>query len=101
MIVEVASWMAYEELPIAGVCAGRSAWAEGDPDVAVDFVMVGSIRLIPRSRILRNTKNSRWISAGAALVGLRGGVCVHQRALDNGVPFLDGKYTWPRLPGRN
>jgi hypothetical protein len=89
-LVEVASWMAYEELPMPEY-ALPFGLADGDPDVAVDFVMVADSVDTAFTDFAKHEKfqvdyaGRRWSDSEAEFA------CI-KRALDNGVPFLDGHY---------
>ena len=75
-LVEVASWMAYEELPMPEY-ALPFGLADGDANVAIDFVMVAD----SIDTAFTDFRAARKVSNGlcrAALVGLRGRVCLHQ-----------------------
>ena len=89
-IVEVASWMAYEELPMPEY-ALPFGLSQGDPDVAIDFVMVSDSIDTAFTDFSKHEKfqvdfaEQHWSDSEAEFA------CI-KRALDNGVPFLDGKF---------
>jgi hypothetical protein len=89
-IVEVASWMAYEELPMPEY-ALPFGLSQGDPDVAVDFVMVADSIDTAFTDFAKHEKfqidfaGQHWSDSEAEFA------CI-KRAMDNGVPFLDGKF---------
>ena len=89
-IVEVASWMAYEELPMPEY-ALPFGLADGDPNVAIDFVMVADAVDTAFTDFVRHEKfqvdyGGHHFSDSEAEFA-----CI-KRAMDNGVPFLDGRY---------
>ncbi len=89
-IVEVASWMAYEELPMPEY-ALPFGLTQGDPDLAIDFVMVADSIDTAFTDFAKHEKfqvdfaGQHWSDSEAEFA------CI-KRALDNGVPFLDGKF---------
>ena len=89
-IVEVASWMAYEELPMPEY-ALPFGLSQGDPDVAIDFVMVADSIDTAFTDFAKHEKfqvdfaGQHWSDSEAEFA------CI-KRAMDNGVPFLDGKF---------
>jgi hypothetical protein len=89
-IVEVASWMAYEELPMPEFTLPLGV-AEGDPDETIDFILVADSIDTAFTDFTRHEKfqvdfaGKHWSDSEAEFA------CI-KRALDNGVPFLDGKY---------
>jgi len=89
-ILEVASWMAYEELPMPEY-ALPFGLSQGDPDVAVDFVMVADSIDTAFTDFAKHEKfqvdfaGQHWSDSEAEFA------CI-KRAMDNGVPFLDGKF---------
>ncbi len=89
-LVEVASWMAYEELPMPEY-ALPFGLSQGDPNVAIDFVMVSDSIDTAFTDFARHEKfqvdfaGQHWSDSEAEFA------CI-KRALDNGVPFLDGHY---------
>jgi hypothetical protein len=89
-IVEVASWMAYEELPMPEFTLPLGV-GEGDPDETIDFILVADSIDTAFTDFTRHEKfqvdyaGKHWSDSEAEFA------CI-KRALDNGVPFLDGKY---------
>ncbi len=89
-LVEVASWMAYEELPMPEY-ALPFGLSEGDADTAIDFVMVSDLIDTAFTDFTHHNKfqvdyaGRHWSDSEAEFA------CI-KRALDNGVPFLDGHY---------
>jgi Potential Queuosine, Q, salvage protein family len=89
-LVEVASWMAYEELPMPEY-ALPFGLSQGDPNVAIDFVMVADCIDTAFTDFARHEKfqvdfaGQHWSDSEAEFA------CI-KRAMDNGVPFLDGHY---------
>ena len=89
-LVDVASWMAYEELPMPEY-ALPFGLADGDADVAIDFVMVADSIDTAFTDFAKHEKfqltyaGRNWSDSEAEFA------CI-KRALDNGVPFLDGNY---------
>ena len=88
-IVDVAHWMAYEELPMPHMAVPYGL--DKNPEVAIDFIMVS------------NTINSAFTDfkthikfqidyAGAHLSDSDAMVACLKRAMDNGIPILDGKF---------
>lgn len=89
-IVEVASWMAYEELPMPEFMLPFGV-GQGDTDEAIDFVMVADSIDTAFTDFVRHEKfqvdyaGQHWSDSDAEFA------CI-KRAIDNGVPFLDGNY---------
>jgi hypothetical protein len=89
-IVEVASWMAYEELPMPEYALPFGLGA-GDPNQAIDFVLVADTIDTAFTDFARHEKfqadyaGQHWSDSEAEFACLK-------RAMDNGVPILDGKY---------
>ncbi|HKH98535.1 MAG TPA: queuosine salvage family protein [Candidatus Sulfotelmatobacter sp.] len=88
-IVDAARWMAYEELPMPHMAVPYGL--DKNPDVAIDFIMVS------------NTINSAFTDfkthikfqtdyADARLSDSDAMVACLKRAMDNGIPILDGKF---------
>jgi hypothetical protein len=88
-IVEVARWMAYEELPMPHMAVPYGL--DKSPELAIDFIMVG------------NTINSAFTDfkthikfeveyEGERLSDSDAMVACLKRAMDNGIPILDGKF---------
>ncbi|HTC41346.1 MAG TPA: queuosine salvage family protein [Candidatus Acidoferrales bacterium] len=89
-IVEVASWMAYEELPMPEFTLPFGV-GQKDADEAIDFVMVADSIDTAFTDFTRHEKfqvdyaGQHWSDSDAEFA------CI-KRAVDNGVPFLDGGY---------
>ncbi|HKT69766.1 MAG TPA: queuosine salvage family protein [Terriglobales bacterium] len=88
-IVEIAGWMAHEELPMPNLAVPYGL--EKTPDVAMDFVMVGNTIDTAFTDFDSHVKfqtdyAGAHLSDSEALFG-----CL-KRALDQGVPVLDGKF---------
>jgi Potential Queuosine, Q, salvage protein family len=89
-IVEVASWMAYEELPMPEFVLPHGI-GHGDPDEAIDFILVADVIDTAFTDFERHEKfqveyaGKHWSDSEAEFA------CI-KRALDNGIPFLDGAY---------
>jgi Potential Queuosine, Q, salvage protein family len=89
-IVEVASWMAYEELPMPEFTLPFGV-GQKDGDEAIDFVMVADSIDTAFTDFTRHEKfqvdyaGQHWSDSDAEFA------CI-KRAVDNGVPFLDGAY---------
>jgi len=88
-IVEVAHWMAYEELPMPKIAVPYNL--EKTPDVAIDFIMVGNAIDSAFTDFKTHVKfQTDYLSehpsdADAMMACLK-------RAMDNGIPILDGKF---------
>jgi Potential Queuosine, Q, salvage protein family len=88
-IVEVASWMAYEELPIPEFALPHGI--AGDPDQAIDLILVADLVDTAFTDFERHEKfqvdyaGKHWSDSEAEFA------CI-KRAMDKGVPFLDGNY---------
>jgi hypothetical protein len=89
-VVEVASWMAYEELPMPEYPLPFGL-SEGDADTAIDFVMVSDLIDTAFTDFAHHEKfqvdyaGRHWSDSEAEFA------CI-KRAMDNGLPFLDGHY---------
>jgi hypothetical protein len=89
-IVEVASWMAYEELPMPEYALPLGV-GQGNLNEAIDFVMVADSIDTAFTDFARHEKfqmdyaGQHWSDSEAEFA------CI-KRALDRGIPFLDGKY---------
>ena len=88
-IVEIAGWMAYEELPMPNLAVPYGL--EKTPDVAMDFVMVGNTIDTAFTDFKTHVKfqteyAGAHLSDSEALFG-----CL-KRALDDGIPVLDGRF---------
>jgi putative queuosine salvage protein len=88
-IKEIAGWMAYEELPLPNL--GVPFGLEKTPDIAMDFVMVANTIDTAFTDFKTHVKfqvdyaGTHWSDSEAMLACLK-------RALDDGVPILDGKF---------
>lgn len=89
-ILEVASWMAYEELPMPEFTLPFGV-GQGDTDEAIDFVMVADTIDTAFTDFVSHVKfqvdyaGQHWSDSEAEFA------CI-KRAVDNGVLFLDGHY---------
>jgi hypothetical protein len=89
-IVEVASWMAYEELPMPEFTLPFGV-GKGDPNEAIDFIMVADsidtafTNFDTRTKFQVDYAAQHWSDSEAEFACLK-------RAIDRGVPILDGKY---------
>jgi len=89
-IVEVASWMAYEELPMPEFALPFGV-GQGDANDAIDFIMVvdsidtAFTDFSSHEKFQVDYARQHWSDSEAEFA------CI-KRAVDNGVPFLDGKY---------
>ena len=89
-IVEVASWMAYEELPMPEFALPFGV-GQKNPEEAIDFVMVADsidtafTDFVHHEKFQVDYAGQHWSDSEAEFA------CI-KRALDNGVPFLDGNY---------
>lgn len=89
-IVEVASWMAYEELPMPEFALPFGVGA-GDRNEAIDFIMIADSIDSAFTDFGNHVKfqvdfaGEHWSDSDAMFACLK-------RALDNGVPVLDGKF---------
>jgi hypothetical protein len=88
-IVEVARWMAYEELPMPNLSIPYGL--EKTPDIAMDFVMVGNTIDTAFTDFKTQVKfqtdfGGEHLSDSVAMFA-----CI-KRAMDAGVPILDGKF---------
>lgn len=88
-IREVASWMAYEELPLPNLAIPFGL--EKKPDVAMDFIMVANTIDTAFTDFKTHVKfqidyAGDHLSDSEAMFG-----CL-KRAMDNGIPVLDGKF---------
>ena len=89
-IVEVASWMAYEELPMPEFVLPFGV-GRGSADDAIDFIMVANTIDTAFTDFTSHVKfqvdygGQHWSDSDAEFA------CI-KRAVDNGVPFLDGQY---------
>jgi hypothetical protein len=89
-IVEVASWMAYEELPMPEFTLPFGV-GQGDANEAIDFILVAdSIDTAftdfgNREKFQLDYAGQHWSDSDAEFASIK-------RAVDSGVPFLDGSY---------
>ena len=89
-LVEVASWMAYEELPMPDFALPFGV-AQGDTNQAIDFVLVADTIDTAFTDFAHHVKfqvdyaGQHWSDSDAEFACLK-------RALDAGKPILDGKY---------
>src|SRR5215475_3763203 len=88
-IVEVAGWMAYEDLPMPNLAIPYGL--EKTPDIAMDFVMVGNTIDTAFTDFKTHVKfqvdyaGEHHSDSDAMFACLK-------RAMDNGIPILDGKF---------
>ncbi len=88
-IVEVAGWMAYEDLPLPNLAIPYGL--EKTPDIAMDFVMVANTIDTAFTDFKTHVKfqtdyRGEHLSDSEAMFA-----CL-KRAMDNGIPILDGKF---------
>ncbi len=88
-IREVAAWMAYEELPMPNLAVPFGL--EKTPDIAMDFIMVANTIDTAFTDFKTHVKfqidyKGEHLSDSEAMFG-----CL-KRAMDNGIPILDGKF---------
>jgi len=89
-VVEVASWMAYEELPMPEFALPFGV-GQGNADEAIDFIMVADTIDTAFTDFTTHVKfqveyeGQHWSDSDAEFA------CI-KRAVDNGVPLLDGGY---------
>ncbi len=89
-IVDVASWMAYEELPMPEFTLPFGV-GQGDANDAIDFMMVvdsidtAFTDFTTHEKFQVDYAGQHWSDSDAEFA------CI-KRAVDNGVPFLDGNY---------
>ncbi len=88
-IVEVANWMAYEELPMPNLAVPYGL--EKTPDVAMDFIMVANT-IDTAFTDFKTHMKFQIDYAGAHLSDSEAMFACLKRAMDNGVPVLDGKF---------
>jgi len=87
---EVASWMAYEELPMPDYQLPFGI-GQGSPDDIIDFVMTADAVDTAFTDFSNHTKfqvdyaGRHWSDSDALFACMK-------RAMDNGIPILDGKY---------
>jgi hypothetical protein len=88
-IKEIASWMAYEDLPLPNLAVPYGM--EKTPDVAIDFIMVGTVIDTAFTDFKTHVKfqidyaGEHHSDSDAMFACLK-------RAMDNGYPILDGKF---------
>jgi hypothetical protein len=89
-IVEVASWMAYEELPMPQFALPFGV-GHGDPNEAIDFIMVADsidtafTNFDTHMKFQVDYAGQHWSDSEAEFACLK-------RAMDQGQPILEGKY---------
>ena len=89
-ILEVASWMAYEELPMPEFVLPHGV-GQGHQNEAIDFILVADVIDTAFTDFEKHEKfqmeygGKHWSDSEAEFA------CI-KRALDQGVPFLDGNY---------
>jgi hypothetical protein len=89
-IVEVASWMAYEELPMPEFTLPFGV-GQGEPDEVIDFVMAANsidtafTNFTTQEKFRAEYGGKQWSDSEAEFACLK-------RALDQGLPILDGQY---------
>ena len=88
-IVEVAGWMAYEDLPLPNLAIPYGL--EKTPDIAMDFVMVANTIDTAFTDFKTHVK-FQIDYAGAHLSDSEAMFACLKRAMDNGIPILEGKF---------
>lgn len=88
-IVEIAKWMAYEELPMPNLAVPYGL--EKTPDVAMDFIMVCNTIDTAFTDFKTHVK-FQTDYAGEHLSDSEAMFACIKRAMDNGTPILDGKF---------
>jgi hypothetical protein len=88
-IVEIAGWMAYEELPMPNLAVPYGL--EKTPDIAMDFVMVANTVDTAFTDFKTHVK-FQTDYAGAHLSDSEAMFACLKRAMDSGIPILDGKF---------
>jgi hypothetical protein len=89
-VVEVASWMAYEELPMPEF-ALPFGMGQGDTNEAIDFILVADsidtafTDFAKHEKFQADYAGKHWSDSEAEFACLK-------RAMDDGVPILDGRY---------
>ncbi|MGB0034068.1 MAG: queuosine salvage family protein [Candidatus Acidiferrales bacterium] len=88
-IIEVAGWMAYEELPMPqfSVPFGLAK----DPPLAIDFIMVATA-INSAFTDFKSHQKFEIVFAGEHLSDSLAMFACLKRAMDNGIPILDGKF---------
>ena len=88
-IVEVAHWMAYEDLPMPMMAVPYGI--DKDPAVAIDFIMVSN-SINSAFTDFQNHVKFQTEYAGQHLSDSDAMVACLKRAMDDGIPVLDGKF---------
>lgn len=88
-IVEIAGWMAYEELPLPNLAVPYGL--EKKPDVAMDFIMVANTIDTAFTDFKTHVKFQTDYE-GAHLSDSEAMFACIKRAMDTGIPVLDGKF---------
>jgi hypothetical protein len=88
-IVEIAGWMAYEALPMPNLAVPYGL--EKTPDVAMDFVMVGTTVDTAFTDFKTHVK-FQTDYAGARTSDSEALFACLKRAMDSDIPILDGKF---------
>lgn len=88
-IVEVAGWLAYEDLPLPNLAVPFGM--EKTPDRAIDFIMVGTV-IDTAFTDFRTHVKFQMDYAGEHHSDSDALFACMKRAMDNGIPILDGKY---------
>ena len=88
-IQEIASWMAYEELPLPNLAIPFGL--EKTPDVAMDFIMVANTIDTAFTDFKTHVK-FQIDYAGEHLSDSEAMFACLKRAMDHGIPVLDGKF---------
>ena len=89
-LVEVANWMAYEDLPMPDYALPLGA-GEGSVDATVDFILTADVVDTAFTDFSTHTKfqvdyaGRHWSDSDALFACMK-------RALDSGIPMLDGKF---------
>jgi hypothetical protein len=88
-IVEIAAWMAYEDLALQNLALPFGL--EKTPDIAMDFIMVANTIDTAFTDFKTHAK-FQIDYAGAHLSDSEAMFACLKRAMDNGIPMLDGKF---------
>ena len=88
-ILQIARWMAYEELPMPNLAIPYGL--EKTPDIAMDFVMVGNTIDTAFTDFKTHVK-FQTDYAGAHLSDSEAMFACLKRAMEGGIPILDGKF---------
>src|SRR5271169_6287805 len=89
-IQEVAAWMAYEELPMPDYALPFGA-GEGKPDETIDFILTSDAidtaftDFSTHEKFQVDYAGRHWSDSDALFACMK-------RAMDNGIPILDGKF---------